>query len=189
MSSTFANQLLIAMPNLKGAPFEESVIYICQHDQNGAMGLVLTYPIKPRLSDLFTQLEITLPKNTDIIENMPLYLGGPVEPEHGFILHSHHDKPLQSTIQISSELFITTSKDILIAIAEDEGPDNSLVTLGYAGWNAGQLEQEIQEGSWLNAPPNCNIIFDEDPKQKWAEALKSIGIKDVSKLAGFSGQA
>ncbi len=189
MENNYANQLLISMPNLKDPPFEKAVIYICQHSEQGAMGLVLTHPLKPKLSELFTQLDITLPKDTTTIDNTDLYLGGPVEPEHGFILHSYHEEPLQSSIQVSSEFFISTSKDILNAISEDKGPDNAIVALGYTGWSAGQLEQEITEGSWLNAPSDSHIVFETDVDQKWQMALKSIGIKDPAKLTGFSGHA
>ena len=190
MPATFANQLLIAMPNLKGDPFKKSVIYICQHDKNGAMGLVLTYPIKPRLCDLFTQLDIPHPENTTIIQNTTLYLGGTTEPDHGFILHSYYNRPLQSSMQVSSELFITTSKDILIAIGENNSPpQNYCIVLGYSNWAPGQLEKEIQEGIWLNSPPYNDVIFETDPSKKWDISLRKLGINDKTLLSGFNGHA
>ncbi len=190
MPSTYANQLLIAMPNLKGDPFKKSVIYICQHDQSGAMGLVLTYPIKPKLSDLFHQLNIPTPQNTKVIDTTDLYLGGTTEPDHGFILHSYYEKPLQSSMQVSSELFITTSKDILIAIGETQRPpEKYCIVLGYSNWAPGQLEKEIQDGIWLNSPAYTEIIFEKNVSMKWEKALKKLGIHNPSNLSGFNGHA
>ncbi|WP_020407060.1 YqgE/AlgH family protein [Hahella ganghwensis] len=180
--STLRNQFLIAMPHLKDPNFEGTISYICDHNDEGAMGIVINRPLEICISDMLEQLDI----EGDELPT-PVYSGGPVQNERGFVLHS----PLggwQSSMAISSDICITTSKDILQAMAEGHGPNSSLVALGYAGWGAGQLEKEIANNFWITCPANAEILFHTPDAQKVASALGLIGI-DYNRLSTHSGHA
>ncbi|AZZ90072.1 MULTISPECIES: YqgE/AlgH family protein [unclassified Hahella] len=180
--STLRNQFLIAMPHLKDPNFEGTISYICDHNDEGAMGIVINRPLDIRLSDMLAQLEL----GGEGIA-MPVYSGGPVQIERGFVLHS----PLgdwQSSIEIAPDICITTSKDILEAMARGVGPDRTLVALGYAGWGAGQLEKEISNNFWITCPADSAIIFRTPDSDKVVSALGRVGI-DYHRLSSISGHA
>ena len=147
--ASLKSQLLIAMPNLEDPNFSRTVTYICEHGEHGAMGIVLNRPTELRLSDILQHMKIDA--DTGPASDQIVFLGGPVEEERGFVLHTHTE-PWDSTLTVDDTISITTSRDILEAMASGEGPAQTLVALGYAGWGAGQLEREIQENAWLSGP-------------------------------------
>ncbi len=179
------NQFLISMPSLKDPNFEKTVTYICVHNEEGAMGIIINKPLEMGLGEIFEQMEI--PINNLEANNKIVFQGGPVHIDHGFILHQAC-KEWDSSIVVSPELCVTTSKDILEAIADGEGPDESLIALGYAGWSAGQLEQELMDNAWLTGPADSDIIFNTSPEQCWQSAANHIGV-DVDKLSSDIGHA
>ena len=179
-----SNHFLIAMPGLNGSSFSQSVAYICEHSINGAIGLVINYPINITLGELFAQMNL---KYDTAIGETPLFSGGPVQAERGFILHST-DKSWESTLTLSETISITSSKDILTDIAHNRGPEKFLVTLGYAGWSAGQLEDEIVSNSWLTIPADKQIIFDTPVEQRWTASAQPLGV-DMNLIANQAGHA
>ena len=178
-------QFLIAMPTMGDPRFERSVIYMCAHSADGAMGLVVNRVASEiDFPELLDQLEI----KTDGIKNpIPVLTGGPVETGRGFVLHSM-DYSQDSTLKVTDEVGLTATVDILRAIAEGEGPAKSLLTLGYAGWSSGQLDNEIQANGWLNVSSDTSILFDEDFNSKWDRAVRKVGI-DPSFLSAEAGHA
>jgi putative transcriptional regulator len=173
-TASLEGRLLIATPALQGSFFEKSVIYVVAHNENGAMGVVINNTIKDlTYADIFEQLNIP---SSDINFSTHVRLGGPVEAEKGFVLHSH-DYKISGTRIINNEFSMTSSIDILQAIAKDEGPRKNLILLGYAGWSSGQLESEIQEDSWLILPADSRIVFGIDDMEKWTESLRSLHIE------------
>ena len=178
-------QLLIAMPTMGDPRFERTVIYMCAHSADGAMGLVVNKVANEiDFPELLNQLEI----ETDGVKNpIPVLTGGPVETGRGFVLHSM-DYSQESTLKVTDEVGLTATVDILRAIAEGEGPDRSLLTLGYAGWASGQLDDEIQANGWLNVPADASILFDDDLSSKWDRAVRKVGI-DPSFLSAEAGHA
>ena len=179
------NQFLISMPSLKDPNFEKTVTYICAHNEDGAMGIVINKPLEIGLGEIFVQMDISV-DNADA-NNKTVFQGGPVQIDHGFILHQS-SKEWDSSIIVSPELTVTTSKDILEAIAEGEGPEESLVALGYAGWSAGQLEQELMDNAWLSGPADTEVIFNTSSEQCWQSAANHIGV-DIEKLSSDIGHA
>ncbi|AOE50876.1 YqgE/AlgH family protein [Kangiella sediminilitoris] len=183
--NSLANHLLIAMPTLQDSFFSRSVTYICEHTEDGALGIMLSQPLEATYHELFDHLKISS-TNQDVLDNS-LLAGGPVDKERGFILHS----PLgnwDSTLTISDDIALSTSEDILTAIANKEGPEEAVIALGYSGWDKGQLEREIEENSWLIVPADKNIIFHTTPQQRWQQATKLLGI-DWTQLTESSGHA
>lgn len=179
-----SNNFLIAMPGMDGSDFSKSVTYLCQHDQEGALGLVVNKPHQSMtMGDIFKQLQISA--LTPDVANIPLFQGGPVQQERGFVLHSPAGE-WDSSMLINEQMALTTSKDILEAIAQDKGPDKWIVALGYAGWAAGQLEQEIQQNSWLHGLADNDIIFEEAVALRWELAGHRIGV-DLSLMSTESG--
>jgi putative transcriptional regulator len=188
-SINLTNQFLIAMPGLSGEPFAGTVIYLCEHTENGALGLVINKPIDIKLKSLFEKVELTLDR--DDLADTPVYFGGPVQTERGFVLHERlgdDGAHYSSTLQIPGGLEMTTSKDVLEALSHGAGPKKVLVTLGYAGWGAGQLEDEIGRNSWLNVSAEPAIIFDTPVEQRYARALSLLGI-DPRMLSQEAGHA
>ncbi|MEO1889615.1 MAG: YqgE/AlgH family protein [Cycloclasticus sp.] len=177
------NNFLIAMPSLEGDDFSKSITYLCQHDEDGALGLVINKPHTMTMSAIFDQLAIKA-INPDVAK-IPLFMGGPVQPERGFVLHTPVGN-WDSSLKANEEFALTSSKDILIAIAENKGPEKWLVALGYAGWGAGQLEQEIQRNAWLHGEAEQHIIFEEPVMQRWELAGHRIGI-DISLMSTDAG--
>ncbi len=185
--------LLLAMPGMSDQRFDRSVIFMCSHDESGAMGLVIN-DVNPKLSfsSLLNQLnikqgnqKISIPKN--LADQTPIHRGGPVEPGRGFVLHSA-DYAQASTMTVRETHALTATVDVLKAIANGRGPLNHLVALGYAGWRAGQLEREITSNSWMIADAEDEIIFNTELDQKWPRAMAMLGI-DISMLSLQAGHA
>lgn len=185
MSFNLKNHFLIAMPNLLDSNFQQSVTYICEHDEKGAMGLILTHSTNYLLGELLQQLKINC-KATGIRQRKIMF-GGPVEIQSGFILHRPPGN-WQSTLHVTDEVAVTTSRDILEALAVGQGPQENIVTVGYAGWGPGQLEQELASNSWLTYPADVDMLFQTSPDQLWHTAAGALGI-DLSLLSGDVGHA
>ena len=184
-TDTLKSQLLIAMPSLEDPNFSRTVTYICEHNDQGAMGIVLNRPTDLSLSDVLKHMDIEGGLG-DAGEQI-VYLGGPVEEERGFVLHSH-SPPWDSTLAVNDDISVTTSRDILEAMARGDGPAHTLVALGYAGWGAGQLERELQENAWLSGPSDESILFELPPDQRWEAAARLLGV-DVNLLSSEAGHA
>ncbi|MCX8048107.1 MAG: YqgE/AlgH family protein [Methylohalobius sp.] len=181
--SCLTGQFLIAMPSLMDPNFAQTVTFLCQHSAQGALGIVVSRLLDIRLSSILESMQIPIQDQRAV--EVPVYLGGPVQPERGFVLHS----PLgnwQGTLAVSEEIGLTTSRDILEAIAAGEGPEKYLVALGYAGWGEGQLEREILENAWLNAPADLHILFDLPPAKRWRAAALRLGI-DLGRMSLQAG--
>ena len=181
------NQFLIAMPSLADSNFEKSVSLMCEHGDEGALGLVINRPTDLLLGPMLEHLEIDCGGLSEQVAQTPIYWGGPVQMDRGFVLHSPVGK-WESSIRISNDLGVTTSRDILTAIGAGEGPDQYLITLGYAGWDAGQLEQEILDNSWLTIAADPGIIFETASEDRWNAATRLLGI-DPNSLANDAGHA
>lgn len=183
---SFENHLLIAMPNLEDPYFSRSVTYICEHNENGAMGLVINQPVGMSLKELIAQADenaIVLDSKADEI----VLSGGPVNQDRGFILHTTQPG-WSSSLALTSEIMVTTSRDILSALGNEKGPDKALITLGYAGWTAGQLEEEIQHNSWLTIEADLDLLFNVPIHKKWETAVQKLGI-DIWQLGPDAGHA
>ena len=183
--ASLKNQLLIAMPALQDPNFARTVTYICEHGEHGAMGIVLNRPTNLRLGDILQHMEIK--DGLELVADQMVFLGGPVEEERGFVLHTHGD-PWDSTLAVNDDISITTSRDILQAMARGGGPRQTLVALGYAGWGSGQLERELQENAWLSGPADQSILFELPPEQRWEAAARLLGV-DVNLLSSEAGHA
>lgn len=179
------NHLLIAMPSLGDSYFGKTVTYICEHNDEGAMGLVINVPVNITLNELLSQIDEELEENPKL-EQLVL-AGGPVSQQRGFVLHSPQGG-WNSSLSLSDEIMITTSKDILMALGTDKAPDNFMVTLGYSGWGPGQLEQEIQQNSWLIIDSDNDILFNTPIEQRWQKATEKLGI-DIAHLSSDVGHA
>ena len=180
------NQFLVATPQIKDRLFERTVIYVCQHDHDGTMGIVVNRATNARLEAIFSQLDIGFSHSNHAQD--PVYAGGPVHPEHGFILHS----PIgswKSSMIVTDQLAVTTSKDILEALADNQGPTNYMISLGYAGWDQEQIEQEISRNDWFVIPADETLIFNTPVDKRWEAALACMGIHDIATLSSFSGHA
>jgi putative transcriptional regulator len=184
-AQNFGNHLLIALPSLQDSYFERSVTLICQHDDDGAMGVVINRPSDYTVGEVLQQMGVTC-SNHELKAQLVLN-GGPVHPERGFVVHDG-DKAWDSTLSIGDGLFLTTSRDVMEAMARGEGPPQALVALGCAGWGAGQLEQELTDDSWLLVPNRQDVLFELPMAQRWQAAAGSIGI-DLLNHASHSGHA
>lgn len=184
-TSGFTNHFLIAMPSLADPNFFHSVTYICEHSAEGALGIVINRPADLTLSEVLEHMQIT-PASIEVGDEA-VYIGGPVQPERGFVLH-RPPKHWDSTLRITPSLAVTTSKDILEAIAKGQGPERALIALGYAGWGPGQLEQEMASNAWLSGPADESIIFDISPEKRWQAAAAAMGV-DLSRLCSDVGHA
>lgn len=186
-----ANQFLIAMPGMVDPNFAGAVIYLFEHTERGAMGLVVNRPTEVDLATLFDKIELKL-EIAPLLEQ-PVYFGGPVQVERGFVLHEPEPHTAySSSLVIPGGLTMTTSKDVLEAVASGTGPKKFLMTLGYAGWGAGQLEEEITLNGWMNVPLSrqqmADIIFDTPSSQRYERAMSRLGF-DLSHLSGEAGHA
>lgn len=186
---SLTNHLLIAMPNLDDAFFEKSVVYICEHNEHGALGLMLSTELEADYQELFTHLKLPIATNNTKNANLSrkLLAGGPVTPERGFILH----QPIgnwDSTLTITDHLALSTSEDILNAIAQDKGPAQTRIALGYAGWDAGQLEKELETNSWLYVEANSKMLFETPADKLWDNAAQLLGI-NWAQLSQHEGRA
>ena len=184
-ADSLLNQLLIAMPGMEDPNFSSSVTLICEHNADGALGIVINKPLQLQLSDVFEQL--TLSDSDAAVADNPVLQGGPVGLDRGFVLHSPA-RTFESSIVVSGEIHLTFSRDVLEALAAGDGPDRSLVALGYAGWGAGQLEDEILANSWLSVPAASEVVFDLPFEQRWTAAAQTLGI-DITQIAPDAGHA
>jgi putative transcriptional regulator len=179
------DHFLIAMPALEDPHFHRSVTLVCQHDGNGAMGIVINRLADYSLGELLDQLQ--LPTQDEALARRQIVAGGPVHPDRGFVLHED-PRDWGSTLRFGRGLAVTTSRDILAAMARGDGPARSLVALGYAGWTAGQLEDELAQNSWLTVPADHAIIFDTPLDERWHAAARALGV-DLSRLADYAGHS
>ena len=179
------NQFLIAMPGMADEAFAGTVVYLCEHNDNGALGLVINKPISLTLGNLFEKVELSPP--AEPLADSPVYYGGPVQTDRGFVLH----RPVgqwQSTLAVNDEVGLTSSRDILVAMGRQGQPSEVLVTLGYAGWGAGQLESELAQNGWLTVRADPSIVFSLPPEERLAAAMLALGI-DFAHLAEDAGHA
>lgn len=183
-SSYFSNQFLVAMPGLDDENFNHSVTLLCEHSEKGALGLIINRPMSLKLKEMLDQME--LPRDA-IGDDRIVFWGGPVNQERGFVVHDG-GKEYDSTMPVGGGLYITTSRDILKAIGEGEGPPHYFVALGYASWGGGQLESEILQNSWLNTPVDQRILFSAPIAERWKLATRLLGV-DVTQLGGAAGHA
>lgn len=184
-AGTFSNQLLIAMPGMPDPNFSSTVTLICEHNADGAMGIIVNRPSTMTLGTLFDQLDL---ENADrAAAAMPVMDGGPVARERGFVLHPPGDR-YDSSVAVSPDIQLTLSRDVLDAMAAGRGPAKSLVALGYAGWDAGQLEAEMLANSWLSVPATAELIFDVAFEQRWNTAAGALGV-DLNLLSPDAGHA
>lgn len=184
-ASSLKNQFLVAMPGLEDDNFSHTVSLLCEHNDKGAIGLVINRPTDLTLTAMLDQMGVKHAAE-DANEHV-VFWGGPVQPERGFVVH-REPGGWESCMPISRDLYITTSRDVLAAIGEGRGPKEFLVTLGYAGWSAGQLETEILANSWLNTPVDSAIIFKTPARSRWQSATRLLGL-EVSQLSSGAGHA
>lgn len=183
--SSLTDQLLIAMPAMTDPRFAHTVTYICEHSAEGTLGIIVNRPLELTLGAVLAQLELA-PSDVALTGQI-VYYGGPVLPERGFVIHDS-DTAWDSTLRVNERLSVTTSRDVLVAMAEGRGPRRALVALGYAGWGAGQLEQELLDNAWLSVPADPRLIFDTPIERRWDAAARAIGF-DPAQLSGESGRA
>lgn len=185
---SLADHFLIAMPSMLDPVFGGTVVYLCEHNENGALGVIINKPTDMTMEVLFDRVDLKLEiAPLSLYENRPVMFGGPVQIERGFVLHSPSAQ-YSSMISVSEEIAMTTSKDVLEEVAAGRGPQRILISLGCAGWSAGQLEQEIVRNGWLTVPADPNIVFDLPIEERFAAAMKLLGI-DPMMLAGQAGHA
>ena len=184
-TESLTGQFLIAMPAMTDPNFEQTVSYICQHNENGALGIVINRTMELTMGDVLGQMSI--PSNECAQAGQFVHYGGPVQSERGFILHDRPDD-WESTLAIDENIGLTTSRDVLEAIARNEGPNRSLMALGYAGWGSGQLEYEITQNAWLSGPADIELIFSTPVEQRWSRAAGLLGV-DLTLLSREAGHA
>lgn len=183
---SFENHFLIAMPSLEDPYFSRSLTYICEHNEHGAMGIVINQPTGLHLKEMLKQVDESIQVDEDKAEQIVL-AGGPVSPDRGFILHSTQPG-WASSLALTSDIMVTTSKDILAVLGNNKAPEKCLVALGYAGWSAGQLEEEIQHNSWLLIEADTDLLFNVPIHKKWQAAVQKLGV-DIWQLAPDVGHA
>jgi putative transcriptional regulator len=184
-AGSLTNQLLIAMPSLQDPHFSATVTLICEHNSDGALGIVINRPLTLKLGGLFEQLDLKDPDPAAVED--PVVLGGPVGPERGFVLHGP-EKTYENSIAVSKDIQLTLSRDVIDAMAKGAGPAKSLVALGYAGWQPGQLENEMLANSWLSVPASTDIVFDTPFGERWSSAALTLGV-DISRMSSDAGHA
>lgn len=182
---TLQDHFLIAMPALGDPNFDGTVTYLCQHNDGGALGVVINRPLDLQVSEVFEQLDLELLDQRQ--GDRPVLSGGPVQPGTGFVLHQS-EQTFEHTLDTDSAVKVTVSQDILRAMAGGLGPWPSVVALGYAGWEAGQLEAELAANAWLSVPASPEIIFQTPFDQRWAAAAGLLGVK-ISQLTSYAGHA
>ncbi len=184
-SANLTDHFLIAMPGLMDPNFYHTVTYICEHGDDGAMGIVVNRPMNIQLGEILAQMQI--PCSAPEPMQQPIYIGGPVAMERGFVLHATGPH-WGSTLEITPQISITTSQDILESIAAGQGPEEQLIALGYAGWGGGQLERELSENAWLSGPADRDIIFRLPVDRRWHAAARLLGV-DLDNLSNEAGHA
>jgi putative transcriptional regulator len=177
------NQFIIAMPGLVDPNFFHTVTYLCQHNQEGALGIVINRSAEMKLGEIFKQMDIHV--TSPAAAEAPVFAGGPVQQERGFVIHPAGGN-WDATLPISESISLTTSRDVIEAIAVGEGPEKYLVALGYAGWSEGQLEKEMLDNAWLNTPFATRVLFDTPVDLRWSAAAGQIGI-DINQLTMPAG--
>lgn len=185
MQTSFSNQLLIAMPGMLDPNFSSTVTLICEHNAEGALGIVINRPMNLKLGGLFEQLDVE--EADAAAAERPVFDGGPVARERGFVLHNPEAR-FESSVAVSPQIQLTLSRDVLESIAAGKGPSKSLVALGYAGWQPGQLEAEMLANTWLNVPATPEIVFDVPYTERWISAARILGV-DISRLTPHAGHA
>jgi putative transcriptional regulator len=184
-SINLTHHFLIAMPNMADPYFSRTLTYICEHNDQGALGLVVNRPIDLTLQALFERLSMSLGRGA--FADAPVYFGGPVQTDRGFVLHSPAGN-WEATLRVGDAIGLTTSKDILEAVGRGEGPERMLVTLGYAGWSPGQIEHEISQNAWLTVEASDGIIFETPAEERLPAAMELLGI-DFARLQDEAGHA
>jgi len=184
-SINLTHHFLIAMPSMADPYFAKTLTYVCEHNEQGALGVVVNRPIDMTLQALFERLSLTLRDSAR--RDAPIYFGGPVQTDRGFVLHEPAGN-WQSTLRVRGAIGLTTSKDILEAVGRGEGPAKLLVTLGYAGWSPGQLEHELKQNAWLTVEAKDAIIFDLPSEERLPAAMELLGV-DYARLADSAGHA
>ena len=184
-ATTLANHFLVALPGLADPNFSRTVALVCQHDGNGAMGVVVNRPSEYTLGDVFRQMGLE-PRDEKLCAQRVL-AGGPVHTERGFVLHDG-DRAWDSSLVVAEGLYLTTSRDVLEAMAGGEGPPRALVALGCAGWGRGQLEHELAENTWLTVPADPELLFEVSLDGRWQAAAGRLGV-NLMQMAGYAGRA
>ncbi len=185
ITASLTHHFLIAMPAMADPNFSRSLTYIAEHNEQGALGVIVNRPIDMTLASLFERVE--LPLEADHLAKQPVYFGGPVQTDRGFVLHRPPGE-WHSTLVVNEEVGLTSSRDILQSVGHDGVPADILITLGYAGWSAGQLEQELVENAWLTVPADMAIVFDIPAEERLAAAMQKLGI-DFANLSEVAGHA
>ncbi len=185
VTANLTHHFLIAMPNMADPHFSRTLTYIAEHSEQGALGVIINRPIDMTLATLFERIELAL--DCDGFAEQPVYFGGPVQTDRGFVLHRPAGE-WHSTLRVNDDIALTSSRDILQAIGASGEPREVLVTLGYAGWTAGQLEQELADNAWLTVPADLEIIFDLPPEERLAAAMQKLGV-DFANLSDIAGHA
>ena len=184
-SVNLTDNFLIAMPTLEDPYFANALVYICEHNENGALGIIVNRPIDLNLAGLLEKIDIPMEAGT--MADLPVYFGGPVQLDRGFVLH----RPVghwQSTLAVNGDVGLTSSRDVLAAVGKEGLPSEIIVTLGYAGWDAGQLENELAQNSWLTVPAKPAILFDLPPEERLPAAMQKLGIS-FTQLSDVAGHA
>ena len=179
------NQFLIAMPSLQDPNFHRTVTYLCAHNDEGAMGIVINRPLDLKLGEVLDHMSIEV--ENEMVNDMTVLQGGPVQRERGFVIHEPAGE-WDAVLAVGNEIAVATSRDILTAVAQGDGPQRAVVALGYAGWGAGQLEREVQQNAWLSGPADSSIIFDLPYDQRYESAARLLGV-DLERLSGEAGHA
>jgi putative transcriptional regulator len=184
-TQTLVGQLLVAMPGMLDPNFHRTVTYVCEHGDTGALGIVINRPLGMDVAEVLEQLSLQ-PTETNYLAQ-PVMRGGPVQAERGFVIHESPQN-WESTTEVGQSIYVTTSKDILSDVAAGNGPGRMLMALGYAGWDAGQLEQEIRQNAWLTVPASTSLVFETPYERRWTAAAESIGV-DPANLSLHAGNA
>lgn len=180
------NQLLVAMPSLADPNFSHSVTLICEHTGRGALGIVINRPLEMKMAQVFEQLSLVT--EDPRLRDLPVLGGGPVQRDRGFVLHRPGNREWDSTLPVSETLHVTTSRDVLAAMAQGDGPAQAVIALGYAGWDAGQLEEEVLQNAWLTVPCDDALVFDLPFDQRWHAAARLVGV-ELSRMSHQAGRA
>ncbi|WP_460878541.1 YqgE/AlgH family protein [Rhodanobacter koreensis] len=183
--NTLTGHFLIAMPSLAEPPFSRGVALLCQHDEDGAVGLLVNQLSEYRFGDVLAQMRLECTDSE--LADAPVLIGGPVQQERGFVLH-REPGDWESSYRVNADWSVTTSRDILVAMAAGDGPRQAIMVLGYAGWDAGQLEQELMANAWLTAEACGRVVFDTPLEERWSAAAGLVGV-DPRQLSGYAGHA
>jgi len=186
-SGNLSGQFLLAMPGMVEGELAHSVIYVCEHTEHGALGLVINRPTDLTIGNLLERIDLDLSLEIGPVSQAPVFFGGPVQTDRGFVLHAPAGD-YSSSIRLG-DLALTTSRDVLQEVAQGRGPTHLLVTLGYAGWGAGQLESEMAQNAWINLAASHAILFDVPPEQRYEASLAQLGIDSSMLVAGEAGHA